>query len=115
MDSAVVLAAGRAAGFEPHALTVRYGQRHACELEAAERVCRAAGVADHRVVDVDLSALAGSALTGGGPVPKDRPAEAIGEGVPEYEVALATMSAGMRRAAELLEAHYDDPLMSPGY
>jgi len=82
MDSAVVLAAGAREGFEPHALTVRYGQRHACELEAADRVCRAAGVADHRVVDVDLSALGGSALTGAGAVPKARAAAEIGAEVP---------------------------------
>ena len=86
MDSAVVLACGKAAGFEPHALTVRYGQRHACELEAARRVSRAAGVRDHRMVDVDLSALAGSSLTGAGPVPKDRSADEIGAGVPSTYV-----------------------------
>src|SRR5688572_3076292 len=80
MDSAVVLAEARAAGFRAYALSFRYGQRHVVELEAAARVARAGGAAEHRVVDVDLSALGGSALTGDLPVPKDR--ADIGAGVP---------------------------------
>lgn len=86
MDSAVVLAECRAAGFHPHALTVRYGQRHACELAAAERVVALLGAAEHRVVDVDLSALAGSSLTSAAEVPKDRSEEEIGDGVPSTYV-----------------------------
>jgi 7-cyano-7-deazaguanine synthase len=82
MDSAVALAEARAAGFAAHALTVRYGQRHACELAAARRVARAQGVELHEV-EVGGGAFAGSALTGAGAVPKDR-AEALiaTEGVP---------------------------------
>jgi 7-cyano-7-deazaguanine synthase len=82
MDSAVTLAEARAAGFEPHALTFRYGQRHALELAAAVRVCAQLGVADQRVVTVDLAALGGSALTAEIEVPKQRTAADIGEGVP---------------------------------
>jgi len=82
MDSAVALHEAVAAGFGPYALTVRYGQRHACELEAARRVVEAAGAREHRVVDVDLAALGGSALTDDIAVPMDRPAEEIGRGVP---------------------------------
>lgn len=82
MDSAVVLAEARAAGFAPHALSFRYGQRHAVELEAAARVAAAGGAVDHRVVDVDLSALGGSALTDDIDVPKDRADAEIGAGVP---------------------------------
>ncbi len=82
MDSAVVLAEARAAGFETFALTVRYGQRHVCELEAAKRVAKALGAREHRVVDVDLGALGGSALTDALDVPKDRSHAAIGRGVP---------------------------------
>ena len=82
MDSAVVLAAGARDGFEAHALTVNYGQRHACELEAADRVCRAAGVLEHRTVDVNLAALGGSALTSEVAVPKGRGPSEIGAGVP---------------------------------
>ncbi len=82
MDSAVTLAEARAAGFAVHALSFRYGQRHACELEAAKRVAVALGAVDHRVVVVDLSALGGSALTEEVAVPKDRDERAIGTGVP---------------------------------
>jgi 7-cyano-7-deazaguanine synthase len=80
MDSAVTAFEARAAGFEVHALTIRYGQRHACELEAARCVAAAMDAASHRVVDVDLSALGGSALTDAIDVPKDR--DDIGVGVP---------------------------------
>jgi len=82
MDSAVTLAEARAAGFRTHALSFRYGQRHAVELEAAARVAAAGGAAEHRVVTVDLSGLGGSALTDALDVPKDRDDEAIGAGVP---------------------------------
>jgi 7-cyano-7-deazaguanine synthase len=82
MDSAVALAEARAAGFRVHALTVRYGQRHACELAAAERVACALGAEEHRVAVVGLEGLAASALTGSGTVPKDRDEHAIGSGVP---------------------------------
>ncbi len=80
MDSAVVLAEARAAGFAPCALSFRYGQRHVVELEAAARVARAGGASEHRIVDVDLSTLGGSALTADIAVPKDR--ADIGAGVP---------------------------------
>ena len=82
MDSAVVLAEAVARGFDAHALSFRYGQRHEVELAAAASVARALGAADHRVVDVDLSALGGSALTDAIDVPKGRSDEEIGEGVP---------------------------------
>jgi 7-cyano-7-deazaguanine synthase len=83
MDSAVTLAEARADGFEAYALSLRYGQRHAVELEAAARVAEALGAAEHRVVTVDLSALAHSALTGGADeVPLDRRDGEIGRGVP---------------------------------
>ena len=63
MDSAVTLACAKADGFECHALSVAYGQRHSAELDAAARVARMLGAADHRVVSVDLRAIGGSALT----------------------------------------------------
>jgi len=72
MDSAVVLAEARAAGFAPYALSFRYGQRHVVELDAAARVARAGGAVEHRTVDVNLAALGGSALTADIAVPKDR-------------------------------------------
>jgi 7-cyano-7-deazaguanine synthase len=82
LDSATTLAIARQGGFELHALSVDYGQRHRRELECARRVAEALGAADHRVVTVDLRAVGGSALTGAIDVPKDRPYEAIGEGIP---------------------------------
>ena len=77
MDSAVALAIARAEGFETHALSVRYGQRHSAELDAARRVAVGLGAASHRIVDVDLRAIGGSALTDAIAVP-----EAPTEGIP---------------------------------
>jgi 7-cyano-7-deazaguanine synthase len=82
MDSAVVLAEARERGFEPLALTVRYGQRHACELDAARRVAAALGAAEHVVLSVGLDQIGGSALTADIAVPKDRSGDAIGKDVP---------------------------------
>ena len=77
LDSATTLALARAAGFECYALTVRYGQRHAVEIEAARRVARAMGVARHVELEIDLRAFGGSALTSDQPVPKDRTDDAM--------------------------------------
>ncbi|MGB0713459.1 MAG: 7-cyano-7-deazaguanine synthase QueC [Gammaproteobacteria bacterium] len=63
LDSATALAVARSEGFECHALSVAYGQRHSAELEAAQRVAKAQGVESHRVIELDLSAIGGSALT----------------------------------------------------
>ena len=63
LDSATVLAMARATGYEVHALTVDYGQRHRAELEAAARVAQALGAASHRLVRVGIGAFGGSALT----------------------------------------------------
>jgi 7-cyano-7-deazaguanine synthase len=82
VDSATAAAITRARGFELYALSFRYGQRHAVELEAARRVAAHLGVARHAIVDIDLRAFGGSALTSDLAVPKDRPAEAIGTGIP---------------------------------
>jgi len=79
LDSTTALAIAQSQGFTCHALTVRYGQLHEVELAAARRVAQRAGVADHRVVDIDLSPLAPSALTRPDiAVPKDRPLAEIG-------------------------------------
>lgn len=72
MDSAVVLALARQRGFEAHALTVDYGQRHRIELACARRVAAALGAARHIVVGLDLRPFGGSALTSDIEVPKDR-------------------------------------------
>lgn len=63
LDSATALAWARREGFEAHALTVEYGQRHRSELEAAARVARSHGVREHRTMHVDLAGIGGSALT----------------------------------------------------
>jgi 7-cyano-7-deazaguanine synthase len=69
LDSATTLAIAKAEGFEPYAMSFRYGQRHTVELAAAERVAAQIGVAEHRIVDIDLRAFGGSALTADIPVP----------------------------------------------
>jgi 7-cyano-7-deazaguanine synthase len=63
LDSATTLAIARSQGFECHALSVHYGQRHSAELDAARRVAAALGASDHRVMHVDLAGIGGSALT----------------------------------------------------
>ena len=86
MDSATTAALARREGFEVFALSVRYGQRHAVELEAARRVAAALGATGHVVVDLDLRAFGGSALTSDLAVPKDTPPERIGAGIPSTYV-----------------------------
>ncbi len=78
LDSTTCLAIAKEEGFAPHALAVRYGQRHERELEAAQRVAAALSV-PLRVVSLDLRAIGGSALTSDIEVPKDAP---IGSGIP---------------------------------
>ena len=72
LDSYTAAAIARADGFQLYALTVRYGQRHVREIEAARNVASVLGVERHIEMDVDLSAFGGSALTDDIPVPKDR-------------------------------------------
>jgi 7-cyano-7-deazaguanine synthase len=82
VDSATVAAIARAEGFEVCALSVRYGQRHAAELDAAARVTQALGIERRLVVDVDLRAIGGSALTADLAVPRDRRADEMGADIP---------------------------------
>ncbi len=63
LDSATCLALARSEGFQCHALTVNYGQRHAAELAAAQRVAKALGAVEHRVMDINYAQIGGSALT----------------------------------------------------
>ena len=72
LDSTTVLALARSDGYAVHALTFRYGQRHSSEIEAAKVIARRAGVVRHQIVDIDLRAFGGSALTAEIAVPKDR-------------------------------------------
>lgn len=82
LDSATVLAIARAEGFDVYALSFRYGQRHAVELERAREVAQAVGAFAHVVVDVDLRQFGGSALTSDTPVPKDRDPAAMSAEIP---------------------------------
>jgi len=71
MDSAVTVAIAREQGFQVHALSVAYGQRHESELEASQRVAHMLGAVEHKVVHVDLRSIGGSALTADIDVPLD--------------------------------------------
>jgi len=82
LDSTTLLALASAEGYAIHALTFRYGQRHAHEVAAARRVAERFAVRQHVVVDIDLRTFGGSALTTDVPVPKDRTLSELGAGVP---------------------------------
>jgi len=83
LDSAVAAAVALSKGFQIHALTVDYGQRHLRELESAKGVAGALGVKDHRILRVDLTGFGGSALTDANiKVPKTRPSENMGADIP---------------------------------
>ena len=82
LDSATVLAIARSEGYSCVALSFDYGQRHRFELESARKVARAQVVVDHVIVEIDLRAFGGSALTDDIEVPKDRTPEDISRGIP---------------------------------
>lgn len=82
LDSTTLLAYAVRQGFIPHAMTFRYGQRHAIEIESARRVAGAFDVRDHIVVDIDLRTFAGSALTSDVAVPKSRTQSEMSRGIP---------------------------------
>jgi 7-cyano-7-deazaguanine synthase len=82
VDSATAFAMTRAEGRRCHALSFRYGQRHLVELAAAARIAAALGAASHAIIDLDLRAIGGSALTADIPVPKGRDEAEIGSGIP---------------------------------
>lgn len=82
LDSATVLAIARSDGYAPQCLSFRYGQRHAVELAAAQRVAKSQGVTRHVIVDIDLRTFGGSALTSDLAVPKHASADEIGSDIP---------------------------------
>ncbi|HND55223.1 MAG TPA: 7-cyano-7-deazaguanine synthase QueC [Pirellulaceae bacterium] len=82
LDSATALAIAQADGYECHALSFRYGQRHAIELAAAREIARRAGVARHAIIDIDLRQFGGSALTAEIEVPKHDRVDEIGAEIP---------------------------------
>jgi 7-cyano-7-deazaguanine synthase len=79
LDSYTAGAIARADGYEIVALTLRYGQVHARELDAARNVARALGATQHVELEVDLARFGGSALVGDGTIPKDRPLDGAQE------------------------------------
>jgi 7-cyano-7-deazaguanine synthase len=82
IDSATAAAIARNAGFALHALSFHYGQRHARELDCAEKVAAFLGAESHRVIHFDLRAVGGSALTDEIAVPKGRSETEISTGIP---------------------------------
>ena len=95
LDSYTAAAIAKAEGLRLFALTIRYGQRHARELESAKAVAAALGVARHVELDVDLSVFGGSSLTTDAPVPKDRridPAEIPSTYVPARNTVFLALS-----------------------
>lgn len=82
LDSAVVLAMGRAEGYAMYGLTVEYGQRHRQELVAAKRIAEALGAEKHIVVNLDLRQWGGSALTGSDSVPVNRDPATMDKDIP---------------------------------
>src|SRR5262249_46620136 len=82
LDSATALAVARRDGFDCHALTISYGQRHAVELEAARRVATALGAVEHRVMPLDLRLFGGSALTADVAVPTGRSEQEMASSIP---------------------------------
>jgi 7-cyano-7-deazaguanine synthase len=108
LDSATALAIAKAEGYEPYAITFRYGQRHGVELEAARRVVERAGVSDHIEVEIDLRRIGGSALTAAIEVPKGRELAEMSEGIPvTYVPARNTVFLSFALAwAEVLEADH---------
>src|SRR6202158_1905855 len=81
-DSTTVLAIAKSQGFDVHALTFRYGQRHELEIEAARRIADRFSVTRHLVAEIDLRLIGGSALTSDIAVPKDRPLDEMSHGIP---------------------------------
>lgn len=82
LDSATVLALARADGYETHALSFRYGQRHERELCCAQQVAESLGATEHRIAEIDLRVFGGSALTGDLEVPQKRAGAEISQGIP---------------------------------
>lgn len=82
LDSAVAAAVARRDGYDLYLLTIAYGQRHAVEIQRAQQVAAALGAQQHVVLEVDLRAIGGSALTGDLPVPKNRSESERGRDIP---------------------------------
>jgi 7-cyano-7-deazaguanine synthase len=107
LDSSTLLALAARDGYAVHAMSFRYGQRHAQEIAAAKRIAESHGVADHVIADIDLRVFGGSALTADIEVPKDRDAVELSTGIPiTYVPARNTIFLSYALAwAEVLGAH----------
>lgn len=106
LDSTTVMAIAKHEGFETYSLSFFYGQRHAFELEAAQKVADALGVSEHLVINIDLNIIGGSSLTDDIDVPKARPKEAMTQEIPvTYVPARNTIFLSYALAwAEVLES-----------
>lgn len=106
LDSTTTLAIAQSEGFDAHAITFKYGQRHDVELQAAKRVAESMGVLQHRVSEIDLRSIGGSALTSDIEVPKDREIAEMDSGIPvTYVPARNTIFLSIALAwAEVLDA-----------
>ncbi len=106
LDSTTVLAIAKAEGYEIYSLSFRYGQRHALEVEAAEKAAAFFGARKHLVLDIDLRIIGASALTGEIEVPKGRNKREMNAGIPmTYVPARNTIFLSYALAwAEVLEA-----------
>jgi 7-cyano-7-deazaguanine synthase len=82
IDSATTLAIAKKDGYELFALSFHYGQRHQVEVTCAQRIAKSFGVNEHRVMEIDLRAIGGSALTDAIDVPKNRSENEISRGIP---------------------------------
>lgn len=82
LDSATTAAIACAEGFALYALSIDYGQRHRFELESATKIAQSLGVVDHKIVEIDLASLGGSALTANIEVPQGRGDAEISQGIP---------------------------------
>src|SRR5262245_39487314 len=108
LDSATTLAVARRDGSVPYGISIDYGQRHRLEPDCASRVAASIGVERHIVVKVDLRAIGASALTDQLEVPKDRPHEIIGQGIPVTYVparntVLLALALGYAEAVEAFD------------
>lgn len=108
LDSATVGAIANEQGYELYALSFRYGQRHAIELQAAAQIAKTLGVKEHKIADIDLRLFGGSALTADITVPKDRSEAEVSGGIPiTYVPARNTIFLSFALAwAEVLKAYH---------
>ncbi len=106
LDSTVTAAIAKAEGYDLHLLTLDYGQRHRYEIECAKKIAEWLNVHDHKILQLDLGLLGGSALTDQIPVPTDRPASERDHGIPvTYVPARNTIFLSLALAyAEVLHA-----------